>query len=46
MAYVGLCVSGQTTSDLLKRVTEGFSPVAEKAILMIGTNDLLRVNAK
>lgn len=43
VAYLGLCVSGQKISDLLRRVKEGFYPTSERAIVMIGTNDLLQV---
>ncbi|KAG8319090.1 hypothetical protein J6590_098745, partial [Homalodisca vitripennis] len=39
---IGICVSGQTISDLHKRVKEKFYPISNKIILMIGTNDFLK----
>ncbi|XP_046687260.1 uncharacterized protein LOC124372893 [Homalodisca vitripennis] len=39
---IGICVSGQTITDLHKRVKERFYPISDKIILMIGTNDFLR----
>uniref|UniRef100_A0A1B6GU81 OSK domain-containing protein n=1 Tax=Cuerna arida TaxID=1464854 RepID=A0A1B6GU81_9HEMI len=39
---IGICVSGQTITDLHKRVKEHFYPISDKIILMIGTNDFLR----
>ncbi|XP_046685957.1 uncharacterized protein LOC124371663 [Homalodisca vitripennis] len=39
---IGICVSGQTISDLHRRVKEKFYPISNKIILMIGTNDFLK----
>uniref|UniRef100_A0A1B6MNB7 OSK domain-containing protein n=1 Tax=Graphocephala atropunctata TaxID=36148 RepID=A0A1B6MNB7_9HEMI len=39
---IGICVSGQTITDLHRRVKEKFYPISDKIILMIGTNDFLR----
>ncbi|XP_054261543.1 centrosomal protein of 164 kDa isoform X2 [Macrosteles quadrilineatus] len=39
---IGICVSGQTITDLHKRVRDNFYPISDKIILMIGTNDFLR----
>ncbi|XP_046665751.1 uncharacterized protein LOC124357757 isoform X2 [Homalodisca vitripennis] len=39
---IGLCVSGQTVSDLHKRVKEKFYPISDKIIIMIGTNHVLQ----
>lgn len=41
--WLGLCVGGQRICDLHKRVLEGIIPLANKLILLIGTNDLLKV---
>ncbi|KAK7867463.1 hypothetical protein R5R35_009773 [Gryllus longicercus] len=42
MRYLGLCVSGQTIEELKERVENKFSPVGEKIILLIGTNNILQ----
>ncbi|XP_046685959.1 uncharacterized protein LOC124371665, partial [Homalodisca vitripennis] len=39
---IGICVSGQTISDLHRRVKEKVYPISNKVILMIGTNDFLK----
>lgn len=39
---IGICVSGQTISELHKRVRQKFYPIDKKIVLMIGTNDFLR----
>lgn len=42
LRYLGLCVSGQTSQQLLKRIEGQFSPLGSKAILLIGTNDMMQ----
>lgn len=42
---IGICVSGQTISELHRRVKEKFYPMGQKIILMIGTNDFLKVSS-
>ncbi|XP_054279678.1 uncharacterized protein LOC128997898 isoform X8 [Macrosteles quadrilineatus] len=39
---IGLCVSGQTITDLHSRVRHHFYPISSNIIVMIGTNDFLR----
>ncbi|XP_049842009.1 uncharacterized protein LOC126292199 [Schistocerca gregaria] len=39
---LGLCVSGQTVGELLRRVVSEMYPISKKVILLIGTNDMLR----
>lgn len=41
-ARIGICVSGQTISELHRRVRQKFYPIDKKIVLMIGTNDFLR----
>ena len=39
----GLCISGGTTSVLSAELNQSQSPVNENILLMIGTNDILKV---
>lgn len=41
--YLGLCVSGQTVGDLRFRLRNKLYPISEKLVLLIGTNDMLKV---
>lgn len=41
---IGICVSGQTISQLCKRVRDRFYHISDKIIVMIGTNDFLKVS--
>ncbi|PNF37648.1 hypothetical protein B7P43_G12000 [Cryptotermes secundus] len=43
---IGLCVSGQKVADLLKKVKLELHPVADKIVLLIGTNDILQKTEK
>jgi len=43
MNFLGLCVSGQTIQDLLHKIKENFYPVGGKIVVMIGTNNFLKV---
>lgn len=42
LRYLGLCVSGQTIQELTQRVESKFSPLGERIVLLIGTNNMLR----
>ena len=38
-----MCASGQKMADLLQKVEQKVYPVANKIVLLIGTNDILQV---
>ena len=44
LRHIGLSVSGQTIKQLHERIANKFYPLGKKIVLMIGTNDFMKVN--